>query len=143
MRTLLIISITLGILHGASRASESDSLKHLDSLFAPETGSISRDFVPFPTDYCAPLPIEGKCPQPDYPAKALADSVEGRVNFWVHVDTTGHVDRWHIIQEIPEGYGFGLEAERAMRNWEFSPASQSGRVFSEWITIPFSFRLPK
>ncbi len=123
MRTSLIITIAFGILHGLSRADS--------------------EFIPRPLDYSDPLPIEGKCPQPDFPAKALADSVEGRVIFWVHVDTTGFVDRWHIAQEKPEGYGFGLEAERAIVNWEFSPACQSGRTVAVWIAVPFNFKLHK
>ena len=136
MRALLIISIAFGFLHGVSRASESDSLKQLDSLFAPVNSE------QWGSD-CYPALIEGKCPQPDYPVKALADSVEGKVHISVHFDTTGHVDKWRVVQEKPEGYGFGQAAEKVIVKWEFTPCIESGRPKSSWVAIPFKFRLPK
>ncbi len=119
------------------RADDVDSLKHLDSLYAPDPwdgGCFGG---------CAPMPIEGKCPQPDYPEKARQDSVEGKVYVWVHVDTSGCVKEWQLIQEKPEGYGFGQATEQVIVKWEFTPCIESGRPKSNWIAIPFKFKLPK
>lgn len=136
MRFLFITLIAFTVLIGVIHADNGDSIVLSDTLDFPEI--YDGDWGKYP-----PIPISEKCPQPEYPQKALQDSIEGRVVVQLHVDSTGHVLACNIIQERPEGYGFRQAAEQAFVTWQFTPANLNGVSTDKWITFPFPFKLPK
>jgi len=136
MRFLFIILIAFTVLIGVVHPDNGDTIAPSDTLDFPEI--YDGDWGKYP-----PMPIEGKCPQPEYPAEALADSVKGKVWVSVYVDLCGLVKEWRVVQEKPEGQGFAREVEKVLPNWEFNPALlQAGKPVGAWIAIPFTFNPP-
>lgn len=88
-----------------------------------------------------PQPIEGLCPQPNFPAAAKEAGLEGEVIMQVFVSNCGQVILSKVIHEEPMDCGFGAAADSAVTKWQFEPAKQFDKPVGIWITIPFNFRL--
>lgn len=87
----------------------------------------------------APQPIVN--PQPEYPAMAKRDGVEGKVVVLIYVDENGDVREWRIMKAEPEGRGFEEEVIKVIQKWKFTPAIQQNKPVGVWIAIPFAFEL--
>ncbi|MCB1058854.1 MAG: energy transducer TonB [Calditrichaeota bacterium] len=137
MRNLSIIFFILLISSSGYGENLVDSLLVPDSLFAPPAWDGFSDVG------SGPELVKDKCPQPQHPPEALKNGIKGFVLVGIHVDSSGHVAEWKILQEEPKGYGFAKAVEDVLPTWQFEPALQGNKPTSTWITIPFKFRLPK
>ena len=84
-------------------------------------------------------PVVRKKVEPVYPKLAMAAGIEGKVfvRFWV--DTEGRV---HDVKVIKTDHEILSQAAiDAARQFEFSPATVSGKPVSIWVTVPFMFKL--
>ena len=64
------------------------------------------------------LPLEGRCPKPQYPARAVRVGLEGTILFRIHVDAAGAVARLEILeQDCPRI--LLRAAEKALHQWRF------------------------
>jgi TonB family protein len=84
-------------------------------------------------------PVIRKKAEPVYPKLAMAAGIEGKVyvRFWV--DTEGKVHNVKVIKTDHEV--LNQSAIDAARQFEFAPATVSGRPVSIWVTVPFMFKL--
>ncbi|MCU0724438.1 MAG: TonB family protein [Planctomycetes bacterium] len=85
-------------------------------------------------------PRKGNRP-PVYPAAAEAARMQGVVLLVVHIGADGAV----LGVEVKRSSGFALldrEAVRAVRNWRFEPALESGRPVAAAAELPIRFVLP-
>lgn len=73
--------------------------------------------------------------EPEYPARALALHVEGRVNVSFDVDGEGRVDNVRIVSADPAGV-FEREVKRAVRRWRY----QAGRPGQD-VRVTVYFRI--
>ncbi|MGY0162512.1 TonB family protein [Edwardsiella tarda] len=73
--------------------------------------------------------------EPEYPARALALHVEGRVNVSFDVDGEGRVDNVRIVSADPAGV-FEREVKRAVRRWRY----QAGRPGHD-VRVTVYFRI--
>lgn len=64
------------------------------------------------------LPLEGSCPKPEYPPRAVRLGLEGSIRFKIHVDAAGCVSRLEVLeQDCPR---ILLQAaETALLRWRF------------------------
>lgn len=79
--------------------------------------------------------------QPRYPRDAGMTATEGVVIIRFDVTETGSTDRIEILAEAPTGL-FGESVERAVRDWEYTPAAQDGvPVRREGVMTHFYFSM--
>lgn len=71
---------------------------------------------------------------PEYPKEAQEKEIEGRVLLEITVSEQGNVNSAIIIEEKPQGLGFGQSALNSVRQWQFEPASIEG------IPVRYTFR---
>jgi protein TonB len=76
-----------------------------------------------------------------YPPIALRSGIEGRVILELFVDSTGTVREARILQETPEGRGFGEAAVRAFMGRKGNAAIANGQAVSCRYRYPVAFRL--
>ena len=76
-----------------------------------------------------------------YPPIALRSGIEGRVILELFVDRTGTVQRISILQENPEGRGFGEAAVRAFTGRRGKPAIANGEAVSARYRYPVRFAI--
>ncbi len=95
---------------------------------------VPPDFVPYDKE-----PTVVKKVEPEYPPKALKDSLEGNVFLKVLVSISGDVTKAQIIRTDDEL--FNEAALAAARQWKFTPAILNGKPVAVWVSIPFRFRL--
>jgi TonB family protein len=81
-------------------------------------------------------PLASARPDPIYPARLLADRVEGYAELQFELATDGSVLRPWVITAMPRGE-FEAAALAAIRSWRFPPESATQRM-----TRRFEFRLP-
>jgi TonB family protein len=75
---------------------------------------------------------------PLYPAQALASGTEGLVLLSVYVGLTGQPEK----VEAKNSSGFSElddSAIRAVSQWKFLPATQSGAALASWFEVPVRF----
>ena len=63
---------------------------------------------------------------PDHPKKARSLGITGYVELRLIISTAGYVEKIEIIQERPQGYGFALEAIKAIKQWKFTAPTFKG-----------------
>lgn len=86
-------------------------------------------------------------PDPDalywaYPARALAERVEGRAVIQCDVSIQGVAENCTTTFEDPKSYGFGAATISVMSKMLFRPKVQCGVVVPGQIRIPLNFKLP-
>jgi len=77
--------------------------------------------------------------EPEYPEKALRDSLEGTVWLNVFVDEGGNPKKIEILR--PSGNEFEAAAMTAIRKWKFKPAILLGKPVKAQLTVPVIFKL--
>jgi protein TonB len=77
-----------------------------------------------------------------YPSMALRSGIEGRVILELFVDRNGMVRQIRILQESPQGWGFGEAAVKAFTGYQASPARANGEPVSCRMRWPVTFRSP-
>jgi protein TonB len=76
-----------------------------------------------------------------YPPIALRSGIEGRVILELFVDSTGTVREVRILQETPEGRGFGEAAIKAFMGRKGNAAIANGQAVSCRYRYPVAFRI--
>jgi len=76
-----------------------------------------------------------------YPPIALRSGIEGRVILELFIDRHGQIQRIEIMQERPEGRGFGEAAVKAFTGMRCVPAVADGEPVSARYRYPVSFRI--
>ncbi|HSQ42753.1 MAG TPA: energy transducer TonB [Fibrobacteraceae bacterium] len=79
--------------------------------------------------------------QPDYPVRARKDGVKGYVKFFLVIDAHGQISELKLLSVEPAGYGFEIEAEKAVRQFRFEPAQLRGVPVAQKATKEFVFDL--
>ena len=79
---------------------------------------------------------------PDYPAVAARHSQEGQAEVRLTVDREGRVVDAVVINESPQGYGFGVAALQAVEQWRFEPFTRNGQAIRHDIQTGFDFTEP-
>jgi len=93
----------------------------------------------------AAVPEGGRSPQvinrvvPDYPRSARSMGADGAVVIRGIVRKDGRIDDVEIIKDQP--YGLGESARRAVRRWQFRPASLNGETIEVYWTVTVNFKL--
>ncbi|MCF6178079.1 MAG: energy transducer TonB, partial [Geopsychrobacter sp.] len=88
------------------------------------------------------LPRYTENPRPRYPAVARRKGWSGIVEIGVRVNTSGRVVKLSIVQSS----GFSVldrAARRAVRLWQFVPATRLGHNVAADVVVPIDFRLPE
>jgi len=81
-------------------------------------------------------------PQPAYPNKAIRQGVGGYAVVSVTITTAGNVRNPVLLEEFPEGYGFGGAALKAAQKLKYSPRMEDGTpVEVPGVTYKFSFAM--
>ena len=78
-----------------------------------------------------------------YPARAIAERVEGRAVIECDVSIQGTTEHCKILEETPAGYGFGEATIAILSKSLFKPRIHCGVVVPGEVRIPFSFKLPQ
>jgi len=76
----------------------------------------------------------------DYPTRARAKNIEGRVVFSVLIQADGSVTDVRVLESEPPGV-FDAVALEAMRQWQYEPAIYEGQPVAIRARQPFEFRL--
>jgi len=79
--------------------------------------------------------------KPDYPPRARKDGVNGYVKFYLVVDVRGMATEVQLLSVDPSGYGFEIEAEKALRQFRFAPAKLRDVPVAQKFTKEFVFDL--
>lgn len=96
------------------------------------SGTHAVDFI-LPSLAEAPVPIR-------YPRWAVREGWEGTFVIAIEVLKTGGVGRWKVMQST--GYPLlDRAATEAVRQWQFHPAQEQGRMIVSCIQIPILFKL--
>lgn len=107
------------------------SLAHAQDPTGESLPSDANDVTP---------PILRDHPQPEYPAAALRDRVEGSVGLELEIDETGHVSKARVTQAA--GHGFDEAALAAIKSWTFEPAKRGGVPTRSVLQLAMPFQLP-
>ncbi len=86
------------------------------------------------------IPAYAHNPSPEYPDSARWAGEQGTVLLRVLVGSDGRVQE--ILVAASSGYGaLDRAAEKAVRQWRFTPGARDGRTTAMWVEIPIRFRL--
>ena len=77
--------------------------------------------------------------QPKFPERAKKMGVSGYVKVFIVIDVNGDVTQAQVLTQDPAGYGFDVEALKAIRQWKFSPAELRGFPVAQKATKEFRF----
>ncbi len=77
---------------------------------------------------------------PDYPGRAEDQGIQGYVLFKLQVSRAGRVERVWVLESDPPGI-FEAAAEKAVRQYSFSPARFKGRVVPVLCSQKLIFKL--
>lgn len=81
-------------------------------------------------------------PQPQFPRRAQSRGVSGYAVVQVTITPTGGVKDVVVVEEDPEGYGFGRAAERAADKLKYNPRVVDGvGVEVPGVLYKFTFRI--
>lgn len=94
------------------------------------------------TELTKPVPVEGYDAlkaRIHYPRALREAGVEGTVLAKIHISPTGDVDAVDILNSVDST----LDAivSQAIQRTQFQPATQDGKPYAVWISIPFEFAL--
>jgi len=78
--------------------------------------------------------------EPEYPAKGVAQGVEGKVVLLLLIDQAGVVKEATVVEANPEGV-FEESALSAFREARFAPAQKNGRTVKSRVLIRVSYEL--
>ncbi len=86
------------------------------------------------------IPAYADNPSPQYPDSARWAGEQGTVLLRVLVGSDGHVQ--DILVAKSSGFdALDRAAEKAVRQWRFTPGSRDGQSTAMWVEIPIRFRL--
>jgi TonB family protein len=74
-----------------------------------------------------------------YTERARRFRVEGTVTLEIEVDTNGDVGDIKVLEGLP--HGLTQEAERAVKQWKYRPASRDGRPVASTVKVHVRFTL--
>ncbi len=77
----------------------------------------------------------------DYPARARAKGVEGRVRLSLLINEYGQIERVKVLDAEPRGQGFEEAAKQSVKQWSFEPATYQGEAVKIWATQTVNFKL--
>lgn len=95
------------------------------------------DLVPLDLVETRPLPIKEVAPV--YPPGARERGLEGTVIVSALVSEKGRVVKTEILQEIKGAFELNAAAQRAVRQWEFEPATIKGIRVKVWLPVAIHF----
>ena len=79
--------------------------------------------------------------EPNYPAQAAKDGVEGSVILQFDVTETGATNNISVIKSTPKGL-FDESAVKALKKWKYKPRIQGGKAYAqEDMLVQLDFRL--
>jgi protein TonB len=78
---------------------------------------------------------------PVYPPLALRSGIEGTVYLELFINKEGYVLKAVVVQEIPEGKGFGEAAVAAFIGKKCKPAESDGKPVAVHIRYPVRFTI--
>ena len=121
---------------------EFEAPENVVNMAAPKAGgslSIGNSGFARDSDY---IPVY--VPQPQYPRRAQTRGKEGYAVVQVIITTVGGVRDPVMIEEFPEGWGFGRSAVKAAKKLKYNPRVVDG-VAEEVpnVTYKFTFQMPK
>lgn len=79
--------------------------------------------------------------QPDFPMRARKEGVNGHVKLYLVIDSHGQVTDVQVLSVDPVGYGFEIEAQKAIRQFKFEPAKLKDVPVAQKATKEFVFDL--
>lgn len=86
------------------------------------------------------IPTEIYSPQPDYPAEALRQRLEGRVVLRVEIDASGRVVATSVLRS--SGHSMLDDAARqAVLQWRFDPPKRLGIAVPTAVAVPVRFQI--
>ena len=88
-----------------------------------------------------PINYESVLEEIGYPPEAIDLEMEGRVYLRILVDKHGRYKK-HIVLKSPHPL-FRTRVEKHIRLLRFEPAYKDDRPVMMWITLPFTFKIPK
>lgn len=77
--------------------------------------------------------------QPNNPASAMKDHVEGTVVMKLWLDDAGNLTKVEVAKSLRKDLDEAAVA--AVRQWKFKPARKNGKAIAVWITIPCGFKI--
>ncbi len=88
----------------------------------PPTDQEGGTVTTLPETVPAMAPAPTRKVQPTYPPRAEEREIAGRATVEITVGAGGAVSAIRLVQESPQGYGFGDAAIDAVARWEFASA---------------------
>jgi len=79
--------------------------------------------------------------KPAFPPRAHKEGVNGYVKLYLVIDVRGMVSEVQVLSVQPQGYGFEIEAQKAIRQFRFEPAKLKGFPVAQKATKEFVFDL--
>ena len=79
--------------------------------------------------------------QPNYPVRARKEGINGYVKLYLVIDARGLVADVQVLSVDPQGYGFEIEAQKAIRQFRFEPARLREMPVAQKATKEFVFDL--
>lgn len=80
---------------------------------------------------------------PEYPEEDKRKKVEGVVKVSLHIDETGRVIDAVVVENTTGSERCAAAALRAAKGTRFIPARRGGKPIPYWVTMPYTFSLPK
>lgn len=91
--------------------------------------------------FLEPVPIY--VPEPVYPRRAQSRGKEGYAVIGVTITTAGDVRDPMMVEESPEGWGFGRSALKAAKKLQYDPLIHDGVALEVFTLFRFEFRTAK
>lgn len=88
---------------------------------------------------CVKPPVATRKVSPRYPGKALKQGYQATVELFCVVGKDGRVKEVEVVHCTVPGYGFERAARRAVRRWQFEPASVNGVPIEMAIGVRLDF----
>ncbi len=99
------------------------------------------DLVPLDLVESKPVPV--KQVAPIYPASLIRAGIEGTIIVNALVSETGKVIKTEIIRGIKGAFELEAAAVRAVKQWEFEPATIKGIRVKVWLPVAIEFKKPE
>ncbi len=105
----------------------------------------NRDSTVIPPDTatikCDSEPVLVSQVEPEYPAKAKKDHIQGSLWVKAYVDASGTVQKAFVLKCSAPGNGFEEAAVKAAYKNVFKPAKAGGEPVGVWVTYKVEFKL--